>query len=126
MLLISRGTRSVFYCTGTVVSYNDYARLYQIFHIDVSKRDLQIYELQITTEISVQYKLRTTQTEIIMYIVLFNLKGKQCYKHWIENFLLHYKMLKIKLQLNKSNGLVYYNILHLYYCIYFFYQFFTS
>ncbi len=49
--------------TGTVVSYNDYARLYPIFHIDVSKRDLQIYESQITTEISVQYKLRTTPTE---------------------------------------------------------------
>ncbi len=30
--------------------------------------------------------------KIIMFIVLFNLKDKQCYKHWIENFLLHCKI----------------------------------
>jgi hypothetical protein len=49
--------------TGTVVSYNDFVRLYSIFHIDISKRDLQIYESQTTTEINVQYKLKTASDE---------------------------------------------------------------
>ena len=49
------------------------ARLYPIFHINVSKRHLQIYESQTTTEISVEYKLRTTQTENdhVYFIVQF-------------------------------------------------------
>jgi hypothetical protein len=49
--------------TGTVVSFNDFERLYPIFHIDVSKKDLQIYEERTKTEIKVQYKLRTTPSE---------------------------------------------------------------
>jgi hypothetical protein len=44
--------------TGTVVSYNDFARLYPVFH-----PDLQIYESQTTTEINVQYKLKTAPDE---------------------------------------------------------------
>jgi hypothetical protein len=48
--------------TGTVVSYTDFARVYPIFHIDVSRRDMQVYETQMTTSINVQYKLRTAPT----------------------------------------------------------------
>jgi len=30
--------------TGTVISYNNFGRLYPIFHIDVSEKDLQIHK----------------------------------------------------------------------------------
>ena len=43
----------------TVVSLSHFARLYAIFHIDVSRRDTKVYEIQMTTTINVEYKLRT-------------------------------------------------------------------
>jgi len=63
--------------TGTVVSYSDFARLFPIFHIDVSRRDTQIYETQMTTTINVQYKLRTAPTSNyhVYCIVMFERRG---------------------------------------------------
>jgi hypothetical protein len=63
--------------SGTVVSYSDFARLYPIFHIDVSRRDIQVYETQMTTAINVQYKLRTVPSSNyhVYCIVMFERRG---------------------------------------------------
>jgi hypothetical protein len=57
------------------VSYGDFARLFPIFHIDLSRREIQVYET--TTTINVQYKLRTAPSSNyhVYCIVLFERRG---------------------------------------------------
>ncbi len=52
---LSAGYKNIDVDTGTVISYNDFARLFPIFHFDLTSQESSIFENSITPEITVNY-----------------------------------------------------------------------
>lgn len=60
---LSAGYKNIDVDTGTVISYNDFARLYPIFHFDFTSQETSIFENSTTPEITVSYNLEGTVNE---------------------------------------------------------------
>jgi hypothetical protein len=54
---LSAGYKTIDVDTGTVISYNDFAKLFPIFHFDLTSQETSIFENSKTPEITVNYTL---------------------------------------------------------------------
>jgi hypothetical protein len=57
---LSAGYKHIDVDTGTIISYNDFAKLYPIFHFDLTSQESSIFENSTTPEITVNYTLEGT------------------------------------------------------------------
>ncbi len=54
------GYKNIDVDTGTVISYNDFAKLFPIFHFDLTSQETSIFENSTIPEITVNYTLEGT------------------------------------------------------------------
>jgi hypothetical protein len=52
---LSAGYKNIDVDTGTVISYNNFAKLFPIFHFDLTSQETSIFENSTTPEITVNY-----------------------------------------------------------------------
>jgi hypothetical protein len=68
---LTSGFKHLDFDTGTVVSYQDFARVYPIYHIDLSMKPENLFESRSTTDITLRVKMNKTPTSnYYCYVVL--------------------------------------------------------
>jgi hypothetical protein len=69
---LSAGYKHIDVDTGTVISYNDFAKLYPIFHFDLTSQESSIFENSTTPEITVNYTLEGTPGNYYVFCIVVN------------------------------------------------------
>jgi len=67
---LSAGYKNIEVDTGTVISYNDFSRLYPIFHFDLTSQETSIFENSMTPEINVSYTLEGTPSNYYVFCIV--------------------------------------------------------
>jgi hypothetical protein len=70
--LLSAGYKNIDVDTGTVISYNDFAKLFPIFHFDLTSQESSIFENSTTPEITVSYTLEGTPGNYYVFCIVVN------------------------------------------------------
>ena len=69
---LSAGYKNIDVDTGTVISYNDFAKLFPIFHFDLTSQESSIFENSITPEITVNYTLEGIPGNYYVFCIIVN------------------------------------------------------
>ncbi len=69
---LSAGYKNIDVDTGTVISYNDFAILYPIFHFDLTSQESSIFENSTAPEITVNYTLEGTPGNYYVFCIVVN------------------------------------------------------
>jgi hypothetical protein len=67
---LSAGYKNIDVDTGTVISYNDFAKLFPIFHFDLTSQETSIFENSTTPEIIVNYTLEGTPGNYYVFCIV--------------------------------------------------------
>ncbi len=67
---LSAGYKNIDVDTGTVINYNDFAKLYPIFHFDLTAQETSIFENSLSPKITVSYILEGTPGKYFVYIIV--------------------------------------------------------
>jgi hypothetical protein len=69
---LSAGYKKIDVDIGTVISYNDFAKLFPIFHFDLTSQQTSIFENSTTPEITVNYTLEGMPGNYYVFCIVVN------------------------------------------------------